>query len=582
MVRLNRTLCTAAVVAFCLFEISAPAWAQFDVVAKQSLPNLEFAIAAGDFNGDGKLDVAVAGNELMVLLGNGDGTFQKPTRYFTPGDSIAAADFNGDGILDLVVTNLGANSVSVLLGNGDGTFRTPIVSSTTALNSFLAVGDFNNDHKADVVVIDYPYVSVLLGNGDGTFQPPSDNGSFVGAHQLAVGDFNNDHRLDVLVDGYSFGFSGFGVLLGNGDGTLQPSLSYSVAVTPNSPAAVGDFDQDGNLDFAITLNGIAVFLGNGDGTFQPEVDYPIAGSIAHVVAADLNGDGKLDLIVPNDPPPAMAELLGNGDGTFQSAQFYDSGVGGGPVVGDFNRDGKLDLVLLHETLGVTTMLNTGVVRFSPSGPVVFPVQLISTTSAPQTVALTNTGTTALSIRSLTVTKGFGVTSSCGNSVAAGATCMLSVVCTPKTAGNHEGRVTLLDSASPKPQFILLHGMATPLILSPVQLNFGSQRVGTTSSPQLAKVTNPSNAAVTLDFIYIGGTNYKDFSINSETCSVQLAAGASCTVTITFTPTKTGNRIAGNYVTIIGGINPKPVRLVGTGTAPSSPAISIAPERKHFL
>ena len=502
MFRHHCTVFAASFVLFAFLEISTSAWGQFETSAFRSLPNGEFDIAAGDFNGDGNLDVAVIGNELFVLLGNGDGSFRNPVQYFTSGYSIAAADFNSDGILDLVVTNVTTDGISVLLGNGDGTFGIPIVTNTSGFSTFLAVGDFNDDHKLDVVVIDSPYVSVLLGNGDGTFQPTIDNSSFVGAHQLALGDFNNDHRLDVLVDGYSFQSSGFGVLLGAGDGSLQSSLNYPLQIAPDSAPAVGDFNKDGKLDFAITQDGIAVFLGNGDGSFQPEVDYPIAGFAANVLAVDLNRDGKLDLIVPDDPPPAVAELMGNGDGTFQSPMFFQNGVGGGPVVGDFNRDGNLDLALLNGDRGVTTMLGTGVLTFSPSAPVAFPLQAVNTTSAPKTVALTNNGKTALSIRSLAVTGEFQVaTNSCGDILAAGATCDISVICQPTTAGHHNGKITLRDSASSKPQLILLYGRATPLTLSPLQLNFGGQKVGTTSAPHLVTVTNQSEATVTFDFIF---------------------------------------------------------------------------------
>jgi len=122
-------------------------------------------------------------------------------------------------------------------------------------------------------------VSVFLGNGDGTFQAPSDNNSFPDYPVwLAVGDFNNDHRPDVVVVGYFGSSTDMGVLLGKGDGTLQASLTYPLNAPPNSVAA-GDFNHDGNLDVAVAFRfgGIAVLLGDGNGAFQPEVDYSKGG-----------------------------------------------------------------------------------------------------------------------------------------------------------------------------------------------------------------------------------------------------------------------------------------------------------------
>jgi hypothetical protein len=241
-----------------------------------TFPQGAYSVALGDFNNDGRLDVVmITDNGFSVAIGNGDGTFQSPVTYTTGlSYSLAVADFNNDGNLDIVVANdnLNPSTVSVYLGEGNGKFRPPIDSDTTSYNEFVAVGDFNHDGKMDIVVIENPYISVLLGNGDGTFQPARDNGSFLGAKSLAVADFNNDGKLDVAVAG-SFGSTyTVGVLLGNGDGTLQDSIIQYIEYTP-ATIAVGDLNGDGKVDaiLAYDLSGLAVLLGNGDGTLQPPV-----------------------------------------------------------------------------------------------------------------------------------------------------------------------------------------------------------------------------------------------------------------------------------------------------------------------
>src|ERR1035437_3155166 len=186
-----------------------------------------------------------------------------PPRWLDAGTntySVAVGDFNGDGKLDLVVNNAGsAGTVSVLLGNGDGTFQAPINSAAGTASRSLVVGDFNGDGKLDLAMGANGAVSVLLGNGDGTFQAPINSDAGRDPMWVAAGDFNRDGKLDLVVANKgtlanNFSDSSVLVLLGNGDGTFQAAAEYGPVVNPYC-VAVGDFNGDGNLDLAVPNGG---------------------------------------------------------------------------------------------------------------------------------------------------------------------------------------------------------------------------------------------------------------------------------------------------------------------------------------
>jgi hypothetical protein len=288
-------------------------------------------VAVGDFNNDGKLDLVTVQPDVNVLLGNGDGTFGKLTAFKLSGGEaaryVAVGDFNGDGKLDLAVS-----------GETIRTQKGPTKKGGIAVSTYQ------------------DYVHIFLSNGDGTFvakstttlpQPQL-------AGQLLLGDFNGDHKLDVL---YSYGDGLFTEQLGNGDGTVQAArsegtyLGYGVEGLTPSVQAAGDFNGDGITDF-VTAAG-HLFLGTRDGTFQAPIDLGV--SAEGVAVADFDHDGKTDIVFLGNEYDADGNLtnrsdlnvrLGNGDGTFRSVPTITLiSVGGGLAVGDFNGDGYTDLII---------------------------------------------------------------------------------------------------------------------------------------------------------------------------------------------------------------------------------------------
>jgi len=569
LIRLDRTIAPVTAVILCVLSLGLHALAQFETRGGTPILGEALSVTVGDFNHDGKLDVAAVSyqsGKVAILLGRGDGTFQPASYYPTiSANSIAVADFRHSGNLDLAVADFLGQNISILLGNGDGTFQTPVPYMTTGTEpSSVLVGDFNNDGKLDLLVCDSPYVSVLLGNGDGTFQASIDTTPGLQPEAIGLGYFNHDRKLDVA----SISGGDVTILLGNGDGTFTAGATYSVGTELNS-VAVADFNRDGKLDIAVAdgLGGqIAVLLGNGDGTFQVPADYP-AYFPGAILATDLNEDGKQDLVVTNaaQNPGMISVYRGNGDGTFQPAAPYIVGKEiGYTAAGDFNGDHMIDIAVPDFTgSDVGVLLNTGVVSFSPTTPLLFPRQLVGTVSTAQTVTLTNSGATALSITSKSVTGPFQLSTSCGGSVAPAASCDLTVSFQPTVAGAATGLVSLHDSASSKPQVIELNGMGTVIGISPAQLTFPPQKVGTSSKPQALTVTNTGSTAVNITSVAIAGRNFHDYS-ETNTCGAQINAGAICKIIVTFTPGAKGTRDALVNVNDNGGGSPQGVLLTGTG------------------
>ncbi len=357
------------------FDVSKPASSVALTGASLAVGKNPSGIATGDFNGDGILDLAVTeydsgnGQEVAVLLGKGDGTFQAPVRYETGLGpyAVIAADFNHDGKLDLAVADEFENSISILLGNGDGTFRPHKKFITPTFPHELAAADFDGDGNLDLAVngSSNGFLGLMLGNGDGTFKPEQvyiTTWGLAGAVAPAPGDFNGDGKLDLAV----LSGEGVGVMLGKGDGTFLKPTYYAAAPIAVSEV-VADFNGDGKLDLAVAGRSakgagvVAILLGNGDGTFRTHVDYPCSGEPKYMLAADLNADGKLDLALTDAATGQVHVFLGKGDGTFQ--ERADFATGGHHAVflaaGDFNRDGRLDLAVVDsDNNSVSVLLGT--------------------------------------------------------------------------------------------------------------------------------------------------------------------------------------------------------------------------------
>jgi hypothetical protein len=325
---------------------------------------LPTSLVAGDFNGDGRTDLAVANvsadstSSVSILLSKGDGTFlEQPNLVGSNPVAIVAGDWNGDGRTDLATANY-SNTVSVLLANGDGTFQTAVQYAVGSFPSALLAGDWNGDGREDLAVANtYSNdVSILLGNGDGTFEAQVTYP--VGPRPIAIvaGDWNRDGHLDLAVGCFdsSTSQSEIDVLMGNGDGTFQRAIVYAGGFYAFAIVA-GDFTGQGRLDLAVaSYYNVSVLMGNGDGTFQPAVQYSVEPGATNIVAGDFGDDGHLNLAVSDSA--GVQILLGNGDGTFQAATTVADGIGGALAAGDFNADGRLDLAVVNQSSNDVSIL----------------------------------------------------------------------------------------------------------------------------------------------------------------------------------------------------------------------------------
>lgn len=616
------------------------------------------AIVAADFNGDGKMDIGLLDAEnLWVLLGNGDGTFQAPVSSSLGSGvglgsgqaetiSMAVADFNGDGKPDAAVIVLetdGTGKVLLLLGNGDGTFSAP----TAAVPQFgyplaIAAPDLNGDGKPDLVLLEPYAIEVLLGDGKGGFSPqtsypvqPSPTGSDPNA--LAIADLNGDGIPDLVI-GISTEYD-VEAYLGKGDGTfgsgIVTTLGSGRCCLISGSMGAADFNGDGHVDLflgnpqpSITSTPNLLLLGNGDGTFQaPSQLLTAFGTdnlgVWQVAVADLNGDGRPDIVFVDTGSLLLVSVL-NTPGSVGAAilpAVYDFGqhtVGTAPAsttvtignpgtsamqfsnlqVGDtadfsatttcgssvpsggscsvtvtFNPQttGEKNAAITFTTndpLVATAKISaTGdaiapVVSTSPS-VVQFSYQKVGTTSSPQTLQITNSGVGPLTL-AITIQGDFQQTNNCPTSLAQGANCTVSITYTPLVPGAETGRLVMTTNAVPAQSAVALTGIGYvvgPILsISPTSLDFGSQYVGTSSAPAVVTVANNGDAPFN-----IASVSASAGFVPLSTCGNTVQPSFSCAIGIFFDPANTGTQTG--LLTIIDNLptSPQLVTLTGNGT-----------------
>ena len=450
-------------------EAYSGVFATFATATNFSVGSSPWSVTVGDFNGDGKLDLAAANansNSVSVLLGDGTGSFATASNFSVGSspNSVTVGDFNGDGKLDLAADNYNGNNVSVLLGDGTGSFATATNFTVGSGPRSVTVGDFNGDGKLDLAAANYngKTVSVLLGDGTGSFATASNFTVGSGPASVTVRDFNGDGKLDLAAANANS--NSVSVLLGDGTGSFATATNFTVGSGLRS-VTVGDFNGDGKLDLAAAnYNGktVSVLLGDGTGSFATATNFTVGTFPFSVTVGDFNRDGKLDLTTANINGNNISVLLGDGTGSFATATNFSVGTFPFSVtVGDFNGDGKLDLAAANRNSNnVSVLLNTTPkISIAPGtnpteGGTVGSFKITLDTPAPVgglVVNFNTTGSTATPTTDYTLAAGTNITALTANTFAIAAgqtTATLTVTAVADAIVDPNETVTVNLEASP--------------------------------------------------------------------------------------------------------------------------------------
>jgi hypothetical protein len=457
------------------FQIATPASPLFAAPAFYYTQGEIESVLVGDFNGDGIPDLAVGvsndPSQVCILLGSSTtpGTFQSASciQNIDNVSSMVEGVFTNDGgSLDIAVGD------QLLKNDGQGNFSLQI----TPQEGFIpyAVGDFGQTGALEIAGDVSGQVLILTNDGEGDFGIGQRFGAIEQFGGLLTADFNGDGILDLAV--LDLGESVVDVYLGATGGGF--STTPKITNVPGGTFAFtsADFNGDGKQDMAIVYGSdggdiVSVLNGNGDGTFNNTNPFSQAlQSYGAIVTADFNEDGKLDLAT------GTAIVLGNGDGTFQAPIYFEGDAGNEILAtGDFNGDGRPDLATLDDGgIGVYLQqppVGAPVVSLSPTS-LTFTTEPVGSTSASQTVMLSNTGNAPLLIGSISVgvngspSSEFSQTNNCGTSLAVGAApCIITVTTTPTLVGPVTASISITDNAAGSPQTVGLTGTGSPFSLT---------------------------------------------------------------------------------------------------------------------
>jgi len=562
----------------------------FKAAKAYSVPIGVTDVAVGDFNGDGKPDVAVTngGTNVSVLTGSGTGTLKAAVTFgtnFGP-TGIIAVDLNGDGKADIITADNGSPfgvitaTISVLLSNGKDMFadRTDYKVGGATVNgaySGIAVADLTGKGKQDLIVpITYSSeVSILINKGKGTFDAPANYPLPSGPNAVVAGDFNNDHKMDIAVAN-SNGSGSITVLLNSGTGTFPTYTEYSTNGIPYG-LAVGDFNKDGNLDIVATngsQNTVSVLLGNGTGTFPTFATYPTGSAPAGVAVGDFNGDGWPDIAVADSRGGTVSILINkaDGSGTFLPKVDYAAAGGGAPLAiaaGSFRGNGIIDLVVATNSAfgGIEVLLGNGDGTFQTA----VPYDTMNNADAVTVGDFNNDGVLDLAVAIASAGSTFAyVEVMPGNgdgTFGAGVTLASGPLPSGVVAADFNGD-GVMDLATGNGTTAGDTGSATVLLneavigVAPNSLTFKSQKVGTTSAAQVVTVSNPGAAPLKTTSITISG----DYAETND-CPAKLTTGKNCAINVTFSPTQTGTRTGTLSIKDSALTSVQKIALTGSGT-----------------